>query len=337
MRLRALDAWVRDTAVLTDEPRLKAILHDGARAGGAVVVGEEFHVFPNGAVTGVLVLAQSHLSIHTWPEFALANVDLLSYGDPRGEDVLAGDLRRPRRGAVARGLPPSCRWLSRRSRGRWQPPSGSPRGRGVRAVLDAVARLEPVSVRRLSRAVELPVPIVAAVCGSCENGASSPRSGRCSSRRSDGTFGRGALALGSGRSCPACAGGVVLPQGLGRLRREIRRATEPARRRGSSSTSATARSRRLRRVLALHEADALVGRRVLLLGDDDLTSVAIGVAVRELGSAETVAGLTVVDLDPAVLDYARRAGRRAPSRQRSWSTTSAGRSGPLFVAPSTPS
>ena len=88
MRLHALDAWVRDTAVLTDEPRLKAILHDGARAGGAVVVGEEFHVFPNGAVTGVLVLAQSHLSIHTWPEFALANVDLLSYGDLRGEDVL---------------------------------------------------------------------------------------------------------------------------------------------------------------------------------------------------------------------------------------------------------
>lgn len=88
MRLHALDAWVRDTAVLTDADALRDILHAGAGAGGAVVVGEEFHVFPNGAVTGVLVLAQSHLSIHTWPEFALANVDLLSYGAVRADDVL---------------------------------------------------------------------------------------------------------------------------------------------------------------------------------------------------------------------------------------------------------
>jgi S-adenosylmethionine decarboxylase len=33
------------------------------------------------------VLAQSHLSLHTWPELSLANVDLLSYGDVRGDDV----------------------------------------------------------------------------------------------------------------------------------------------------------------------------------------------------------------------------------------------------------
>lgn len=88
MHLHALDAWVRDAAVLTDEQGLRATLHAGASAGGATVVGEEFYVFPNGAVTGVLVLAQSHLSIHTWPEFGLANVDLLSYGDLRADEAL---------------------------------------------------------------------------------------------------------------------------------------------------------------------------------------------------------------------------------------------------------
>ena len=88
MRLHALDAWVRDPSVLTDVDAVRSILFAGASAGDAVVLGEEFCVFPNGAVTGVLVLGQSHLSIHTWPEFALANVDLLSYGDLRADEVL---------------------------------------------------------------------------------------------------------------------------------------------------------------------------------------------------------------------------------------------------------
>jgi S-adenosylmethionine decarboxylase len=88
MRLHALDAWVRRPAVLTNTDLVREILYAGAEAGGATVLGEKFCDFPNGAVTGVLVLAQSHLSIHTWPEYSLANVDLLSYGDLRGEVVI---------------------------------------------------------------------------------------------------------------------------------------------------------------------------------------------------------------------------------------------------------
>ena len=89
MRLYTLDARVRDPAILVDRERLRALLYAGAKAGGAQVVGEAFNVFPNGAVTGVLLLAQSHLSIHTWPELRLANVDLLTYGNVDGELALA--------------------------------------------------------------------------------------------------------------------------------------------------------------------------------------------------------------------------------------------------------
>ena len=89
MWLYVMDAWVSDPAVLVDRKALRAALFEAACAGGAQVVGEAFHVFPNGAVTGVLVLAQSHLSIHTWPETAMANVDLLTYGPVDGERVLA--------------------------------------------------------------------------------------------------------------------------------------------------------------------------------------------------------------------------------------------------------
>jgi S-adenosylmethionine decarboxylase len=89
MRLYTMDAWVSDPSVLTDKPLLQDALYAGARAGGATVLGETFCTFPNGAVTGVLVLAQSHLSIHTWPELSVANVDLLSYGNVSGDAVLA--------------------------------------------------------------------------------------------------------------------------------------------------------------------------------------------------------------------------------------------------------
>jgi S-adenosylmethionine decarboxylase len=88
MRLYVMDAWVRDAAVLVDVDGIAATLRSAAQAGDVTVLGETFHVFPNGAVTGILLLAQSHLSIHTWPELLAANVDLLTYGDCDGEHVM---------------------------------------------------------------------------------------------------------------------------------------------------------------------------------------------------------------------------------------------------------
>jgi len=178
---------------------------------------------------------------------------------------------------------------------------------GVRAVVDAVVRLEPVSVRRLSLAVELPVPVVAAACGELRKRrvVSEERPVQLTPLGRE-LFGRGALALGRPVRCTACGGhGSILP-GLGGLRREIRRATElaPPARLELDQCHCTFETK-LRRVMALHEADALVGRRILLLGDDDLTSVAIAAAVRELGDSGTVAALTVVDVDSAVLGFAR--------------------------------
>lgn len=88
MRLHAVDAWLREPSILVDSCGLRSLLHRAAAAGGATVLADEFYVFPNGAVTGVLLLAQSHLSIHTWPELLLANIDLLTYGDVDADAVL---------------------------------------------------------------------------------------------------------------------------------------------------------------------------------------------------------------------------------------------------------
>lgn len=89
MRLHTADIWVADDAILTRRDTVRDIMRAAADEGGATVLAEEFVSFPNGAFTGVLVLAQSHLSIHTWPELSLANVDLLSYGELPGEAMIA--------------------------------------------------------------------------------------------------------------------------------------------------------------------------------------------------------------------------------------------------------
>lgn len=43
---------------------------------GLAVVGDYFHGFPGGGVTGAIILGESHLSVHTWPEHGYATVDV---------------------------------------------------------------------------------------------------------------------------------------------------------------------------------------------------------------------------------------------------------------------
>jgi predicted methyltransferase len=166
---------------------------------------------------------------------------------------------------------------------------------GVRAVVTTLARLEPVSIRRISRAVDLPVPIVASICGELRKRAVVAEE-RPAQLTADGRglFGRGGLSL------PPSA------RDLSRLTAEIRRISRkaPPPVLELDQCHCTAETK-VRRVLALHEADALVGRRILLLGDDDLTSVAIRAIVDRFGSSVTIAGLTVLDVDPAVVAFVR--------------------------------
>lgn len=48
---------------------------------GATVLASRFHEFPNGAYTGVVLLAESHVTVHTWPESSYAAVDAFTCGE----------------------------------------------------------------------------------------------------------------------------------------------------------------------------------------------------------------------------------------------------------------
>lgn len=70
-----VDLW--EAKHWNDAPRIEATLREAALAAKATVFHGHFHVFtPQGGVTGVLLLAESHISIHTWPEHSFAAIDL---------------------------------------------------------------------------------------------------------------------------------------------------------------------------------------------------------------------------------------------------------------------
>lgn len=71
---------------LTNPSRIRKILIQAVEKCGATLLGIDLHVFsPNGGVSGVAVLQESHLSIHTWPEYHYAAIDIFVCGtiDPR--------------------------------------------------------------------------------------------------------------------------------------------------------------------------------------------------------------------------------------------------------------
>lgn len=185
---------------------------------------------------------------------------------------------------------------------------------GVESVIATLARLEPVSIRRISRTVELPVPIVASVCGELR------KRGVVAHDRPAQLTNRGRELFAAGRVelppsvCPTCAGlGTFVPGELGALAAELAKLerTAPPPRFDLDQCHCTVGTK-LRRVLALNDADALVGRRILLLGDDDLTSLAIQSVVREFGRGSTVAQLTVLDVDRELLTFVRGRLAAAP-------------------------
>ncbi|HEY6879198.1 MAG TPA: adenosylmethionine decarboxylase [Polyangiales bacterium] len=82
-------------AVLNDPAALEDVLRAAAAAIGARVISAAFHAFAPHGVTGVLLLAESHLSIHTWPEHGYAAIDLFTCGptEPQlAEPILRASL-----------------------------------------------------------------------------------------------------------------------------------------------------------------------------------------------------------------------------------------------------
>jgi len=74
-----LELW--ESSALDDPQAIERVLCAAARAAKATILHSHMHKFsPNGGVSGVVVLAESHISIHTWPERGYAAIDIFMCG-----------------------------------------------------------------------------------------------------------------------------------------------------------------------------------------------------------------------------------------------------------------
>ncbi len=106
-----VEYWGCEADVLDDVEAVEALMKRAAEAAGATLVESVFHRFCPQGVSGVVVVEESHLSIHTWPETGYAAVDFYTCGDcepERAHEELRRVLR-PRRAEkvqVRRGMGP---------------------------------------------------------------------------------------------------------------------------------------------------------------------------------------------------------------------------------------
>jgi S-adenosylmethionine decarboxylase len=81
-----------DPEILNDLSFLQTILPEAASQAGATVLGNSFHQFEPQGVSGVVIIAESHVFIHTWPEFGYAAVDIFTCGNSVHPDKAANIL-----------------------------------------------------------------------------------------------------------------------------------------------------------------------------------------------------------------------------------------------------
>lgn len=70
-----------DKSTLDNIKQLEIDMKEAVRLSGATIVKSVFHRYNPQGVSGVIVIAESHISIHTWPEYGYAAVDFFTCGD----------------------------------------------------------------------------------------------------------------------------------------------------------------------------------------------------------------------------------------------------------------
>ena len=87
-----LELFDCDAEALNSLETVKTSMVEAAKRAQATIVDVVFHEFNPFGISGVVVIAESHLAIHTWPEYRYAAVDIFSCGEMLKPEVAANYL-----------------------------------------------------------------------------------------------------------------------------------------------------------------------------------------------------------------------------------------------------
>jgi len=87
-----IELWDADREMLDSVPAVRRVLMEAAERGRVTVLHSAFHSFNPVGVSGVVVIAESHISIHTWPESRYAAADVFTCGDEAMPELAAEHL-----------------------------------------------------------------------------------------------------------------------------------------------------------------------------------------------------------------------------------------------------
>lgn len=82
-----------DKTLLDDPIHSERILVEGVNRSGATVIQPFFHQFSPHGVSGVVVIAESHVAIHTWPEYGYCALDIFTCGTQVNPDLILEYVR----------------------------------------------------------------------------------------------------------------------------------------------------------------------------------------------------------------------------------------------------
>lgn len=84
-----IELTTKDSSLLNNKDKLVSLFHKYIKICGATLIDEKIYQFQPIGLSGVFLLAESHMSFHTWPEKGYASVDFYTCGDTDPQRMLS--------------------------------------------------------------------------------------------------------------------------------------------------------------------------------------------------------------------------------------------------------